>query len=250
MALIKLCNYSVNRSFSTALLTITSLRIVFTTSRYGSAGWREAWKMHGQVRQLAAQEQLLPRDVSAHPANDCGQRSKPSWTVYRALDIPFRKFFEQPLHLSYCAYFTSSLVIILLLADRLSTTKRVTLMGLLACHYTTLHCMKSDGQNSIIRVCMCSLKYQRALINAILADWVLVDWQSTARSGMYNFFSTRIILAHVSHIYNSVFKADFYIRVFVRVHEGKRGAALSSMSRMMVHQSTRCPSFHIQPMGT
>lgn len=67
---------------------------------------------------------------------------------------------------------------------------------------------------------------------------------------MYNFFSTRIKLTLFSHIDDSVFQADFYIRVFVRVHEGKRGAALSSMSRMMVHQSTRCPSFHIQPMGT
>jgi tRNA (guanine26-N2/guanine27-N2)-dimethyltransferase len=42
---------------------------------------------------------------------------------------------------------------------------------------------------------------------------------------------------------------DFYIRVFVRVFESPVEVKKSCLRRVMVHQSTQCPSFHLQPLG-
>lgn len=42
---------------------------------------------------------------------------------------------------------------------------------------------------------------------------------------------------------------DFYVRVFVRVFESPVEVKRSSMKRGMVHQSTQCPSFFVQPLG-
>ena len=42
---------------------------------------------------------------------------------------------------------------------------------------------------------------------------------------------------------------DFYIRVFVRVYESPAEVKRSSIRRIMIHQSTQCPSFYLQPMG-
>jgi len=43
---------------------------------------------------------------------------------------------------------------------------------------------------------------------------------------------------------------DFYVRVFVRVFESPLEVKKSLTRRMMVHQSTQCESFYMQPMGT
>ncbi len=42
---------------------------------------------------------------------------------------------------------------------------------------------------------------------------------------------------------------DFYIRVFVRVFESPQDVKRSLLRRMLVHQSTQCESFYLQPMG-
>ena len=42
---------------------------------------------------------------------------------------------------------------------------------------------------------------------------------------------------------------DFYIRVFVRVFDSPQDVKRSLLRRMMVHQSTHCESFYLQPMG-
>jgi tRNA (guanine26-N2/guanine27-N2)-dimethyltransferase len=42
---------------------------------------------------------------------------------------------------------------------------------------------------------------------------------------------------------------DFYIRVFVRVFESPLEVKKSSLKRIMVYQSTQCPSFYIHRLG-
>jgi tRNA (guanine26-N2/guanine27-N2)-dimethyltransferase len=42
---------------------------------------------------------------------------------------------------------------------------------------------------------------------------------------------------------------DFYVRVFVRVYESPSEVKRSCLRRCMVHQSTQCPSFFVQPLA-
>jgi tRNA (guanine26-N2/guanine27-N2)-dimethyltransferase len=52
------------------------------------------------------------------------------------------------------------------------------------------------------------------------------------------------------HIYPWLsISVDFYVRVFVRVFESPVEVKRSSMKRGMLHQSTQCPSFFVQPLG-
>lgn len=42
---------------------------------------------------------------------------------------------------------------------------------------------------------------------------------------------------------------DFYVRVFIRVHDSPAQVKNSCLKNILVYQSTQCPSFYIQPIG-
>lgn len=43
---------------------------------------------------------------------------------------------------------------------------------------------------------------------------------------------------------------DFYVRVFVRVFESPAEVKRSALKRCMIYQSTQCPAFYVQPVGS